>query len=301
MSAEEAASVYKRLESQDFRVLLGVELGMMSHEFVPLNTIVKYSNLLEEEVNFRLRRLHALNLLKRRSKPFIGFSLNYLGYDCLAINALVKGGYLEALGKPLGIGKESDVYDALGPQGVEVAVKFMRLGRTSFRSTRRVRTYVADRRHTSWLYQSRLAAEREFQALKALYKAGVAVPKPIAKNRHAIVMGIIRGAELADYYEIPKPRLVLREILRNLRKAFLKAGIVHSDLSEFNVIIKPDAHIFIIDWPQYVAKDNPRADEYLKKDVENILRYFRRKFNVELELDDALAYVRGTSRTLKVS
>lgn len=300
MSAEEAASLYKRLESEDLRVLLGVELGMMSHEFVPVNTIVKYSNLIEQEVDFRLRRLHALNLLKRRSKPFLGFTLNYLGYDCLAINALVRSGHLEALGKPLGIGKESDVYDALGTCGMEVAVKFMRLGRMSFRSTRRARAYVANRGHTSWLYQSRLAAEKEFQGLKELHKAGVAVPRPIAQNRHAIVMEIIRGAELADYYEIPKPKAILREILRNLRKAYLKAHIVHSDLSEFNVIIKPDGHIFIIDWPQYLYIDHPGAGEYLRKDIGNVLRYFRRKFGVKLELKDALDFVTGVSKTIKV-
>lgn len=293
MSVEETARLYKELEGEDFRVLLGVELGMMSHEFVPLNTIVKYSNLRDEEVNFRLGRLHALNLLRRRSKPFIGFTLNYLAYDCLAINALVKGGHLEALGKPLGIGKESDVYDAMAPGGAEVAVKFMRLGRMSFRSTRRSRAYAADRGHISWLYQSRLAAEREFEALKSLYAAGVAVPKPIVNNRHAIVMDLIRGAELADYYEIPKPNSVLREILRNVRKAYLKAGIVHADLSEFNVIIRPDSHILIIDWPQHLKRDDSGVEECLRKDVGRILRYFRRKFGIRMELEDALKYVMG--------
>jgi RIO kinase 2 len=236
-----------------------------------------------------------MGLIYRMRGAYVGHTLNYAGYDCLAINALVKAGVLEAFGKPLGVGKEADVYDALTPKSERIAVKFHRLGRISFRQTIRKRGYATT--HFSWLFQSRLAAEKEFQALKIVFQKKVAVPKPISQNRHVIAMGMIDGAELAEWKEIPKPEKVLKEILLNIRKAYLKAGIIHADLSEYNVILKPNMHILIIDWPQYVTRDHPNAQQLLTRDVTNILQYFMRKQMLKVKLEEALNYVTGLSQT----
>jgi RIO kinase 2 len=206
---------------------------------------------------------------------------------------LVKADVLQAFGKPLGIGKESDVYDALMPDNTRVAVKFHRLGRTSFRQTKRKRGYVAERSYTpTWLYQSRLAAQSEFKALSTLYPKGVSVPKPIRQNRHVIVMSIIEGAELY-YLEIPNPRKVLDEILFNTKKAYKDAGIIHADLSPYNIIVQLDEHILIIDWPQYVTVRHPNAEQLLQRDVQNVLSFFRRKLKLEANLQDVLTDIKG--------
>jgi RIO kinase 2 len=213
----------------------------------------------------------------------------------LAINAFVKAGILEAFGKPLGVGKEADVYDALTPQGERIAIKFHRLGRISFRQTRRKRGWTTE--DVNWLLRSRKAAEKEYEALRLVYPKGVAVPKPISQNRHAIAMGAIEGAELAEYREIPKPEKVLSEILRNVRKAYTKAGVIHADLSEYNIILKPDNHILIIDWPQYVTKEHPNAQQLLKRDIENIITFFKRKhLLLEADVNKAIAYVTGKAQ-----
>jgi len=279
-------------------MLLGIELGMGSYEYVPIDEITRFSELPSEKVNFHLKHLHSFGLIQRWAGPYTGYVLNTAGYDCLAINAAVKANVLEAFGKPIGVGKESDVYDALTPKGNRVAAKFHRLGRISFRQTKRVRGYVAERRHISWLYQSRLAAEHEFQALLQVYRRGVSVPKPIFQNRHLVVMGFIEGAPLAEYMDIPNPKSVLREVLRNIRQAYVKAGVVHADLSEFNIIIKPDRRILIIDWPQYVTRDHPNVEFLLQRDVQNTLSYFKRKFKVEFPIERALEYVKGNIKNV---
>jgi RIO kinase 2 len=239
-----------------------------------------------------------MRLIRKTKGAYVGYTLNYAGYDCLAINALVKTGALEAFGKPLGIGKEADVYDALDPKGERIAVKFHRLGRISFRQTARKRGYTTEK--ADWLYQSRLAAEREFQALKIVFPCGVAVPKPLSQNRHVIVMGMIEGAELAEWKEIPTPEKVLKEILSNVRKAYLKAGIIHADLSEYNIILKPDMHVLIIDWPQYVTREHPNAQQLLMRDLKNVLQFFERKRMLKVEFDKALMYVTGNVNTFAV-
>ncbi|MCS7113963.1 MAG: RIO1 family regulatory kinase/ATPase [Nitrososphaerota archaeon] len=290
MSAE-AIQAFKNLESQDLRILQVIEAAMAKHEYVPKEVVIKYSKFNEEETAYRLEKLHRLRLIRQTKQPYLGYALNYAGYDCLAINAFVKAGILEAFGKPLGVGKEADVYDALTPKGERIAIKFHRLGRISFRQTRRKRDWT--REDVNWLNRSRKAAEKEYEALRILNPKKVAVPKPISQNRHAIAMSAIEGAELAQYSEIPEPEKVLREILSNVRKAYMKAGIIHADLSEYNIILKPDTHILIIDWPQYVTREHPNAQQLLTRDVENVLRFFKRKHMLEAETQEALAYVTG--------
>ncbi|MFH0849533.1 MAG: RIO1 family regulatory kinase/ATPase, partial [Candidatus Bathyarchaeota archaeon] len=187
-SAEKAAQVLTQLENLDLRILQAMERGMIKHEYVPFEEVARYSGLYDSKLEYRLGNLDRLELIYRQKEPYLGYIMNYTAYDCLALNALVKSETLEALGPIVGIGKEADVYEAMAPGNVKVAVKFHRLGRTSFRDTRRKRDYIADRRHISWLYQSRLAAENEYKALKTMYEAGVSVPQPFEQNRHAVVM-----------------------------------------------------------------------------------------------------------------
>jgi RIO kinase 2 len=297
-SADLAVSLYRKLHLLDISILRAIELLMSKHEYVPEVLIAKKAKLSLEEAQHRLQHLSKNRLIRKWRGPYIGYVLNMAGYDVLAINALVKANILEAFGKPLGIGKEADVYDALTPKGRRVAVKFHRLGRISFRQTRRKRDYVAERSHISWLYQSRLAATKEFQALKLLYPARVAVPEPIRQNRHTIVMGMIEGAELYRYREIPEPKRIFVEILENIKKAYLGAEVIHADLSEYNVILQPDMHVLIIDWPQYVTKNHPNAEQLLRRDLQNILTFFRKKRLLKADLTEVLAYVTGRKESL---
>jgi RIO kinase 2 len=298
-SAEIAIHVFRKLESEDLRILQIIEAAMSKREFVPKEQIAKYAQLPLERIEFTLGRLNKLGLIYSMRGAYVGHTLNYAGYDCLAINAFVKAGFIEAFGQTLGVGKEADVYDALNPEGARIAVKFHRLGRISFRQTRRKRGYVGE--HAGWLFQSRLAAEREFHALKIVYQHGVAVPEPLSQNRHAVAMGIIEGAELAKWKEIQKPEKVLKEILRNVKKTYLKAGVIHADLSEYNIILKPDMHILIIDWPQYVMANHPNAQQLLMRDVKNVLKYFSRKHRLKMKTMEVYAYVTGKGRALTFS
>jgi len=294
-SADVAVRVFRKLESEDLRILHIIEAAMSKRAFVPKTQIAKYAKLPMDRINFTIDKLNRLGLIYSMHGAYVGYTLNYAGYDCLAINTFVKANLIDAFGQTLGVGKEADVYDALTQTGTRVAVKFHRLGRISFRQTRRKRGYAAE--HAGWLFQSRLAAEREFHALKLVYAQGVAVPEPLSQNRHAIVMGMIEGAELAKWKALPAPEKVLKEILRNAKKAYVKAHVVHADLSEYNIILKPSMHVLIIDWPQYVAADHPNAQELLMRDVENVLTYFSRRYRLNVKNREAYAYVTGKGRS----
>ena len=290
-SAERAATFLTKIDPRELRIMQGIELGMAKYEFVPLETITKYTGLGDDEVTFWLKELDKKALLWRQSESYNGFILNYNSYDLLALNALVKAEIIDAIGMPLGMGKEADVLEALTPAGEGVAVKFHRLGRVSFRDTRRKREYLSSRHGVSWLYQSRLAAEKEYYALSLTFNANVSVPKPIFHNRHAIVMQRIEGNQLSEINKLDDPETLLDGIIENVHKAY-KVGVIHADLSEFNIIISEEGAIFIIDWPQYIPPNHPNAVEILERDVKNVLTYFRRKFGVERELEEVLSLIK---------
>jgi len=297
-TAEVAVKVFQQLESEEFRILNVIEFAMSKREFVPKEQIQKYAKLPMDRVDFALSKIGKLGLIYRAKGAYVGYTLNFAGYDSLAINALVKAGIINCFGQALGVGKEADVYDALSPNGKRVAVKFHRLGRISFRQTRRKRGYIRER--SSWLFQSHVSAEKEFQAMQLVYKNGVSVPEPLSQNRHVIAMGMIEGAELSKYNEIEKPGKILKEILLNVRKAYLKAHVIHADLSGYNIILKPDRHILIIDWPQYVMADHANAEELLKRDIKNVLSFFNRKFDIKMAGGEAYDYVAGKTRSLVI-
>jgi len=137
-----------------------------------------------------------------------------------------------------------------------------------------------------------MAAEREFEALRIVFPCGVSVPEPIGHNRHVVVMDYIDGAELYRVPEIPNADVVLEEILANVKVAYCRAGVIHADLSEYNVVLKSDGHVLIIDWPQFVRVDHPNADVLLRRDVRNILRFFLRRYGVMRDVNSVLKEIK---------
>ena len=281
--------VYRSLVDEDFKVLLALERALARREYAPLQLIERLSGIHEEKLVLILRKLHGLKLVKRET--IAGekmYRLTYLGYDVLAIRSLANANVIEAIGDKIGVGKESELYLALAPGGVQVALKFLRIGRRSFRQTRRTRAWARGE-ITSWYEQSKLAAEREYKALLELHPRGASVPRPHGYNRHIVVIEYIDGVELYERPPLSDPGAVLAEILNTISKAYHEVGIVHGDLSEYNILIrKSDEKPFIIDWPQYVYRDDPSARDLIKRDVYYIVRFFRKVYGVEKDPEEAL-------------
>lgn len=284
---KEVLEALKQLKARDLRVLHAVERGMARFQYVPVEEISRFTGLNFDEVLLITKKLNALSLLRRWMGSYVGYVLTVKGYDCLALNALAKRGTLNSISvSPIGRGKEADVYQGVTPAGRAVAVKFHRVGRTSFRQTRRYRAYVGDRYHISWLYQSRIAAKSEYEALRVLFAAGVSVPEPIDWNRNVVVCEYVEGVELSEAPPLPDPSKFLETLLDEVKKAY-QAGIIHADLSEFNILVSQMGPV-IFDWPQWISRNHPSAIYYLKRDLENILKFFKRKYNVSYNLDECV-------------
>ena len=280
------AEYVRDLHAYELRILLALERLMRRYRWVPLEVLRPATGYSESELSYRLSRLMTMDMVRYEKVPYEGYALVFNGYDALALNTLTRRNTIQALGILIGVGKESEVCEAmgLGP----VVLKFHRVGQRSFQSVRLKRGYMPEAGHCPWIFASSISAKMEYDALKMLHPT-VSVPLPIDLNRHVLVMSFIPGADLVRA-TLEEPEQVLDDILRNIHKAY-QIGIVHGDLSEFNVMIDEEGQCWLIDWPQWVETCHPNADDLLRRDIENILQYFRRKYGIEYAFDEALAKV----------
>ncbi|NPV63839.1 MAG: serine/threonine protein kinase [Methanotrichaceae archaeon] len=291
---ENLAQTFLKLSPEDFLVLSSIESGMRGHEWVPLELVAKVSGLSSRRAEYRLHLLSELHLISSENLHYHGYQIDFDAYDLLALADLVKRDYVASIGDKVGVGKESVVYEALGE--IPLVIKFHRQGRTSFKHVRRHRDHLTDLPRVPWLYAAAIAARHEFRVMQRLYPQ-VSIPRPIALSRHALAMELISGLPL-NRVELSNPQEALDIILEEIGRAY-GLGIVHADLSEFNVLVAEE-NLKIIDWPQAVNADHAAASELLRRDVGNIVRYFFRRYKIDLSLDEALARVSGRGQEAMV-
>lgn len=291
MKLDPAALRY--LSDDDFRVLTAVEMGMRNHDMVPVALVSAISGLRHGGSMKSLKEIHKHKLVHRETKGYVGFRLTSLGYDFLAMRALVKRGVLLSVGRSLGVGKEADVfmvspserlYDEIPELNEQphLAMKLHRLGRTSFRNVKSKRDYLCHRKAASWIYFSRLAAIKEYAFMCALHERGFPVPRPLGQSRHIVVMELVEGIPLCQVTEIGDPLKVATDILQVIERLALH-GLIHCDLNEFNIIIDEDERVTVIDFPQMVSTKHADAEMLFDRDVQGIVKFFSHKYDVPKE------------------
>ena len=282
---QNVATQMTELEEPDFHLLSGIEHGMRFSRWVAEGKLPKFSRLDEEELTYRLDRCMDRELIERKTIQYTGYRLTFEGYDALALRTFSERESIDGVGSPLGVGKESDVYEARSFR--PLALKFHREGYTNFREVQKEREYTADNEHRSWFYTARKAAEREYDALETLYPE-VSVPRPVDQNRHAIVMEKVDGVELSRAKLDADQVVGVAELILEEMATAYNAGYVHADMSEYNVFVAADG-VTIFDWPQSVPTEHENSDELLVRDVENLLGHFARKYPSETPAVDERA------------
>ncbi|MFX1300693.1 MAG: RIO1 family regulatory kinase/ATPase [Promethearchaeota archaeon] len=293
------AKILKELKPDEVSVLKTLESLAHRFEYVPIEELEKKIHLEADDVLFLLGQLNKVRLVKRQKEHYLGYSMTQAGYDALALHELAIKDVIVSLGQPYGVGKESTVYRALDSEETEVAVKFLRWGRSSFKKVRRLRR-LKDDTISSWMNASKQAAEREFKALRIIHRLGGQVPEPLAISRHVIVMSQMTGDLLLDMIELERPEVILDQILSQVQLAYHKAELVHGDLSEYNIFVEENEQIIIFDWPQWQPITHPNALWLLKRDITNILTFFKRRFRITYDVGETLEKLTtGTDRKNK--
>ncbi|KAK8962162.1 hypothetical protein KSP40_PGU007664 [Platanthera guangdongensis] len=267
------------LVREDFKVLTAVEMGMTNHEIVPVEVVDRIAHLKHGGTFKVLKNLLKHKLVHHDSSKYDGYRLTYLGYDFLAIKALVNRGVFSSVGRQIGVGKESDIFEVATEDGNIMAMKLHRLGRVSFRAVKSKRDYLRHRRSYNWLYLSRLAALKEYAFMKALGVHGFPVPIAVDRNRHCVIMSLVQGYPLVQVKQLQNPDEIFDRIM-SLVVRLAEHGLIHCDFNEFNIMIDDDEKITMIDFPQMVSVSHRNAQMYFDRDVECILKFFSKRFVV---------------------
>ena len=179
-------------------------------------------------------------------------------------------------------GKESRVYWAKDNEGKELAVKIYLTGSAEFRKGMlqyiegdpRFRDVKRDTRSLIFTW-----ARKEFRNLGQATKAKVRVPKPIAVMKNVLIMEFIgvngqRAPSLKERLPDDLSSMYVT-LLDYLKKLYLKAELVHGDLSEYNIMVWKGRPV-IFDVSQAVSVAHPMADFLLRRDLANLNRFFNR-------------------------
>jgi len=207
------------------------------------------------------------------------------------LEPLQEDGLIDEVVRPLTSGKEASVYVVRCGDELRCAKVYKEANKRGFRQAaeyqegRKVRSSRAARAMAKGSKYGRKEQEEAWQnaevsALFRLANAGVRVPKPYDFQDGVLLMELV-----TDGYGEVAPRLNDVDLLPEDAREFhafmigeivkmLCAGLVHGDLSEFNVLLGPEGPV-IIDLPQAVdAAGNNHAYSMLERDVANMAAYF---------------------------
>jgi len=211
---------------------------------------------------------------------------------------LLSDGLFDTLEFPISTGKEANVFR--GTKGDRfVAVKIYRVATATFKNfgkyiigDPRFRSIGKDHRGLIGLW-----AQKEYKNLARLKEAGIRVPEPLACREHVLVMEYIGQPDAAapmlrDAGLGPEAmERVQHEVLAFFDKSYNRAGLVHGDLSEYNILIDGKKTVFI-DLAQAVVLEHPMAQELFERDLKNMAAYFKRRgfpFDWELVRNQVLS------------
>ncbi|MCI4328666.1 MAG: hypothetical protein L3J86_03690 [Thermoplasmata archaeon] len=206
-------------------------------------------------------------------------------------DAILDAGLAIEVGQRLGSGKEADVYLARDPRRL-VAVKVYRQYRTAHRGGGAIKLESMGQR-----------AVREFELLSYAYQGGARVPKPGARVENMFSMQYLGSAESAapmlQKATLEDPERFLAATLAGI-EGLAEAGIIHSDLSPFNILVSDGSPWFIdlaagirvdrLGWPPWVRLSE--GMESLRHGLAMLERHFRR-YELAFDAEEILSRVRS--------
>lgn len=285
-SFSKAGHLVSLLNKSDFKILKVFASSLKNRQFLNLPTLSQYSNLSQSLIEHHLKRLVKFGLI---SKSNIGYTLLVTGLDIYVLKILSNRNIITAIGPQIGIGKEAEVYLAHDSLEQDKILKMFRLGRSSFKQIKRKRDVNTGT--NSWLLLNIETAKKEYDILTYLKDASTSFPSPLYRSFHCIVMEPIYGSRLSDIEYLDYPELVLEKIISNMTIAYRK-GYINGDINEYNILVNDD-NISILDWPQAVRVDTTNADVVLTRDVNNIVKFFSRKFEIERDIHNIINIIKG--------
>lgn len=216
----------------------------------------------------------------------------------MVLYRLMQQGVIRTVEHPVATGKEANLFRAKTARGANVALKVYRQSTATFQ---KLAPYILGDPRFDRVGRSkrslRLAwARKEYANLKRMHAAGARVPRPLTVLENVVAMQFI------GWHDRPYPTLkelapddpddleAFWEALVANWKTILSTGLVHGDLSEYNILNYRGAPV-IIDVAQAVLAEHPLAADLHRRDCTNLARYFSGQLDRELTPEAVLELV----------
>jgi RIO kinase 1 len=217
----------------------------------------------------------------------------------MVIYQFLNSGVLYEVHGVVNAGKEARVYWGKNKEGKDLAVKIYLTASAEFKKGM-LKYIEGDYRFKGVKKDTRSLiftwAQKEFRNLEQASRAKVRVPKPVAVKNNVLIMEFIgkNGVNATSLKEqAPSdPEKVYEILLTYMEKLYRKADLVHGDLSEYNIMMWKGKPV-IFDVAQSVPTSHPMAEFFLRRDLTNVNRFFKRLGVTVLSIEEAYKKVVG--------
>ncbi len=232
----------------------------------------------KEEKEYEVEQL----MKEKRSEEYEVLEEVFDRSTLMVIYDFMNSGTIDRIYGVVKAGKESRVYWGKDKNGRELAIKIYLTVSAEFRKGM-LKYIEGDPRFKGLKRDTRSVifawAQKEFKNLEQALAAKVRVPKPIAVRNNVLIMEFIgkNGISAPSMKEQPpeNPERIYRTLITYLKRLYQKAGLVHGDLSEYNIMIWMGRPV-LFDMSQAVPLSHPMAGFLLNRDIANINKFFSR-------------------------
>lgn len=208
----------------------------------------------------------------------------------LILSDFLGRGTIRSLDYPISTGKEADVFRATTDDGF-LAVKIFRIETSNFQN---MQDYIiGDPRFKDIMHTKREIifawARKEYRNLTIANVAGVNAPRPVAVKDNVLLMEFLGEEGVPDstlkQEGSERPEEDCDKVIGMIRKLYVR-GLVHGDVSEYNILMH-NYEPYLIDFGQGVVLAHNKSAEFLRRDVQTVLKYFGRQ-GVKRDLEETI-------------
>jgi len=262
--------------------------------------VVSFRKKVDKRLSRKEKAYEIKSLMKnKRSEDYQVFEEVFDRSTLMTIYDFLNKGIIDEIHGVVSAGKEARVYWGKDIKGKELAIKIYLTSSAEFKKG--MIPYIeGDPRFSHVRRDTRSLiftwAQKEFKNLQRARDARVPVPEPLAVQKNVLIMKFIgkngERAPLMKETVLEEPQRVFKLLLTYLRRLYGKGGLVHADLSEYNIMIWKGKPV-IIDVGQSVLIKHPMAERFLRRDLENLHRFFKRLDSGVLTVEEMYKRVTG--------
>lgn len=207
-------------------------------------------------------------------KKFIAYENVFDESTLRALFKLSGQGYFDRIEGPVSTGKESNVFTAIHGDERRI-IKIYRTGA----NFKKMYDYLRPDPRFSHVKGSKLTiiftwAKKEFRNLLRAHDHDVSAPMPYAVHKNVLVMEYF-PAPILLYAPPKRPKVFYEKLIKEIQK-LRESGLVHADISEYNILNYKEKPV-LIDFSHAVDIRYPNVERLLQRDVDNLVRYFRKQ------------------------